>query len=718
MRNLLGRLHARPAADLDRIAAWWRVPLGRGDRARGIGALYRSMTDPIAARDAWERLDPDEAAVVRALVIDSPDHGATVPEIAALLRCEPAAAREVAVRLFRHGLLAREGDEAELPIGELPRLILPRELALLFRRILDEIDLGDRSGTPLRVLVEWLDDGEIDDAAGAWGLPVTPGTRHRSDVTRRLLRQIADPGRISKVVAGLRPDARRLWEAVRDAPGGAPVSFATAAAAAGLDADDAPGAARRLTALETLERSLLVLHTYGPHGQRLLFVPDEVRNPAPPPSRPLPALEPIPDDAVSDPPWRHPDALAWDLLSLLREVAIGGWPADAEPTRGRLRAFNRRLWWRGSDLPPAGYVPFLRALATAEGLLIDRDEDPPALGLGPNARRWRDMSFHEQTDRLRARWLATTGWAEAAGRPEIEVWGVDWRAARARLLALLADPEAMLASGAWFPLDAASARLAARDPDLLGSAFTAATARLAGEADAGGDEEDARLAATADAVGIELVTAFAWFGIVDVATARALRQRAVRLTATGRVLASGGAMPAPPGEGSADGAAIAIAEDGLVRLLRPSPLRIWALTAFAEADEPSRESTVRLTEAALARALNAGFDLAQVTSFLTRQAGVALPVALEERLQAWARGVRRVRVRRALIVTPDDGADLDAVLAVARGQGWPAEPHGEGVILLLPSDDPAATEAIAALRAAGLAPQIEGGSGGAQRRGE
>lgn len=708
MRNLLGRLHARPAADLDRIAAWWGVPLGRGDRGRGIGALYRALTDPIAVRDAWERLDPDDAAVVRVMAIGAPERGVTVPEIAALLGCDPAAAREVAVRLYRHGLLARDGDEAELPIGELPRLILPRELALLFRRVLDEIDLGDRSGTPLRVLVEWLDDGEIDDAAAAWGLTTAPGTRHRTDVTRRLLRQVADPGRIARVVAALRPDARRLWEAVRDAPGGAPVPLAIAAAAAGLDADDAPGAARRRTALETLERSLLVLHTYGADGSRLLFVPDEVRNPAPPPAPPLPALDPLADDAVPERPWRHPDALAWDLLSLLRDVAGGGWPADGDPPRSRLRALNRRLWLRGADLPPGGYVPFLRALATAEGLLIERDGDPPLLAPGPALRRWRDLPFHEQTDRLRSRWLATPGWIESAGRSEIEVWGVDWPGVRARLLALLADPEAGIAGGAWFPLDATAARLAAREPDLLGHAFTAATARLAGEAGAGGDEDDARAAATAEVVGIELTTAFAWFGVVEVAAAPSLRLRAVRLTAGGRALASGGALPAPAGEGSADGPAIVVEDDGLVRLPRPSPLRVWALSAFAEQESLGHEPSYRLTEAALARALNAGFDLAQVESFLTRQATTALPAALEDRLRAWARGVRRVRVRRALLLAPDDAADLDAVLSLAREKGWTAEPHGQGVVLLLPGDDPAAaTDVVAALRAAGLSPQTE-----------
>jgi hypothetical protein len=709
MRNLLGRLHARPAADIDRIAAWWRVPLGggggTGDRGGGIGLLYRWMTDPIAARDAWARLAADEAALVRALV-DDPDHGATVPEIAAALRCDPAAARDVAIRLYRTGLLAREGDEAELPLGELPRLFLPRELALLFRRVLDEIDLGDRSATPLRALVEWLDDGEIEDAAEAWGVPAAPGARQRGEVTRRLLRHAADPERIARVVATLPRDARRLWEAVLTAGGEGSIPLSAALEAADLAADDPPGSARRRAALETLERRLLVLPTYGADGQRLLFVPPEILSPSPPPAPPLPPAEPLPDDAVPDHPARHPDALAWDLMTLLRDVAAGGWPAHGSPPRGRLRGLNRRLWLRGPDSPPTGYVSFLLALAAAEGLVAEDDGDPPTLRLGANGRAWRDMSFPDQTRRLRDRWLAFPDRVEAAGRGDVSVWGVDWRSARARLLALLGDPLVGLTDGVWLPLDAVAARIAAHDPDLLGPAFTAATARLGVEA-AYGSDEDARAAATAEVVGGALATAFDWFGLVETASAPARRQRAVRLTGFGRVAAGGGSLPAPRHEGAGDGPPLAVAADGLIRLLRPSPLRIWVLSAFAEQEALGPEPTYRLSEAALARAINAGFDLERVVSFLARQAGDPLPAELEAQVRAWARGVRRVRARRGLLLVPDDPTDRGAVTTAAREHGWTAEPHGDGVLVLVPADLPDPDEAVlAALRAAGLSPRL------------
>ncbi|HEU5431196.1 MAG TPA: hypothetical protein VFU81_06005, partial [Thermomicrobiales bacterium] len=69
MRNLLGRLHARPAADLGRIAMFWRVALPAEPGPAQVGALYRAMVDPRAARAVWDRLDPDERAMTRLLAL-------------------------------------------------------------------------------------------------------------------------------------------------------------------------------------------------------------------------------------------------------------------------------------------------------------------------------------------------------------------------------------------------------------------------------------------------------------------------------------------------------------------------------------------------------------------------------------------------------------------------------------------------------------------------
>src|SRR3954469_5351947 len=144
MRNLLGRLHARHLSELLRIADAWGVPVQVETKGEVVSALYRAMTDPRAIRDVWERLDPAEQAVIQTLA-DLPEGAVppTLPELAMHLDVSPEQAREAALRLFRRGMLTREGDDDPLPIGETPRLLLPRELAQGIRRIQDEMAAGD-----------------------------------------------------------------------------------------------------------------------------------------------------------------------------------------------------------------------------------------------------------------------------------------------------------------------------------------------------------------------------------------------------------------------------------------------------------------------------------------------------------------------------------------------------------------------------------------------
>jgi len=713
MRNLMGRLHARDDAELARIAAFWGVTGGRG-RQGLIGALFRVLSDARAARDAWERLHPTERVMARQLALAAGDEAApTLPELAARLGVGEEDARQTAARLYRIGIVSREGDGEALPVGQLPRLFLPREIAAVFRRVQDEIEAGDLRGTPLRALIELLDDAEIEAAAAVWGIPVVPGLRGREELVRLLLRQMGDPERLAKVLAGLGRDAGRLWQVVTAAEEGAALPLARAVAEAGLDGDDPRATERRRAALDALETALLVWHSYRPEGERSIFVPGELRAPSPPPSPALPALEPVIASLVEAPPWRHPDALAWDLLTLLRELAPATGQVSAasapagEAGRGRLRRLNSRLWHRGEDLPPLGYVDFLLALARAEGVI--EEEEPgsesgrPRLVLAPGARSWRDRAFPEQTERLRWWWLASTDWIEGRERGEVEVWGVDWRGARRRLLALLADAELGLEAGAWYTVDSVTARIAARDPELLGSTFTAATARVAGEAGAGGDEAEARAAAIADVVRVECETALAWFGLVELADVPG-KTRAVRV-----VVRAPAEREAPGREGAP---ALAVTAGGGIALRQPSPLRVWALSAFAELEALDRVSRYRLSPASLARALAAGFDLEQVTTFLTRQSGQPLPTAVADTLQEWARGYRRVRLRRAVVVAPDDPETVPAIERLLTERGFPVSRLAGTGLLVEGRGDGADLEASVStrLREAGYAPQPAAGS--------
>jgi hypothetical protein len=145
----------------------------------------------------------------------------------------------------------------------------------------------------------------------------------------------------------------------------------------------------------------------------------------------------------------------------------------------------------------------------------------------------------------------------------------------------------------------------------------------------------------------------------------------------------------------------------MVELRGPSPLRVWSLSAFADVDRLDRVVRYRLTEESVARALTAGFEARQVLSFLAAQSRTAVPAEVEERLREWTRGFRRVRLRRAVVVTPDDAALMDELGGVVAALGFATTAIGETLVVLLPESGGEHQEAtvVAALREAGFTPQ-------------
>ena len=156
---------------------------------------------------------------------------------------------------------------------------------------------------------------------------------------------------------------------------------------------------------------------------------------------------------------------------------------------------------------------------------------------GRTPRAWRGSAFGEQTIRLRDRWLRLPRWVEGEPAGVVDVWGADWRGMRPRLLAALADPEIGMDPARWVTLESLAVRLAARYPRLLGPSFSAATARLGGEAGRGRRRREARAAALSDVIALELGGPFVWFGLTEIVDAPG-RPRAIRLTETGAALAA------------------------------------------------------------------------------------------------------------------------------------------------------------------------------------
>lgn len=688
MRNLLGRLNARSPDELQRIARTWQVPLGGADRGRHVGALYRAMTDIRHARTVWDRLDPNSQAIVRDLALG--EIGAsTIAEIATLTGLPESTTRDATIRLFQQGMLAREGDKQELPVGATPRLFLPRELVQIFRRVQDEIDAGDMANSSLRVLVEMLDDPEIEEAAAIWGIKVVPGLRRRGDLISQLLKQIANPDRAQRVIEGRGRTARGLWDALRAGADRGPVPLADALAAAGLavpefaSPDFVRGGARALEALSDLESALLVIHTYRRDGSRWLLIPREILYPGEVAvTLPLHPLQPLAEGLVPEPRPVFREALAWDVLTVLREIfehVAPVWTPGEPLSRAWQRRVNRRLWRGSEDVPPRGYLAFLLHLAIGASVAAPADQpatsgaDKGAIrpAVTPAIREWRRLSFPEQMDRLRGVWLASDQWIEGREREEIDVWGADWRGFRHRLLTALES----LAAGEWVMLDDLAARFAEQDPTIIGTTFTAASARSGSDR---GGMEDQRAAAIAQIIAVELETAAAWFGIVELGTVSA-KGVAVRVAST---------TVDDPDPQSADRPVLSVEEDGLITLHTPSPLHIWSLSAFADAEGLQPEARFQLRPGAVSRALGAGFDLEQITTYLTRQGDGPLAARVTEMLHAWTVGYRRVRIRRAAVLATDSDAareELRAGLDEAGLDVRDAPGPGHDLIVFLPA---------------------------------
>lgn len=695
MKNLLGRLHARTDDQRARIAMLWRVSVFGEDSSQHIGRIYQTMTDIRAVRDTWLRLSDTQRRIVRLLVPEGAK-AMTIAELADALDESEEDTRSSAADLFFWGMLGTDGDAMELPAGDQPRIFVPGELMLVFRRVIEEQEAGDISGNSLRRLLELRDDVELETTAAKWGLRVIPGLKRRSDLISDILEAVSTPGRMDAVTGHLKQPASALWRVMQNAEGSEPQPFEEVVDQAGLAVAESPlmlaieHSTRLRGALEALESSLLVNHTWLADGSRALFIPDDLRNPQTIPTRvPLSAIQPLPEGSVSPPESKHPFALAWDVMTVVREIAAKGppvWvPGKDLPTHW-LRLVNSRLWFHGESEPPPGYASTLLYLALGVGALEPAPRTPGMEKAaikpvpGRNVRWWRGLSFAEQTERLRQLWLGAETWIEGRETGEIEIRSADWVRFRHRLLTSVArlDPDE------WVMVRDASLRLAEQDLNVLGDYFEVATGR---------PETRNRKTAVALAIEVELTTAFTWFGFVETQilddTGLAMRV----LPAAARAAREIDAMPDPVDP--EDGPVLTVNHEGVIRLRRPAPVHIWSLTAFAENEQLHPEAVYQLRPQSVGAALGAGFDLDQITTYLERQSREAIPDPLETKLREWTAGYKRVKLRRAVSLELDVQLGVEELRKALADEGFElVQTEDSQVIAMLPDtgDDGADAE--------------------------
>lgn len=695
MRNLMGRLNARTDEELQRIAVAWLIPATARDRAASIAQAMRAMLDLRAVRDFWFRRTHAERAMIALFVADGSDRGLTLDELTARLGGDATAVRATATRLYQAGVLAADQRPQAAVTGEPARLFLPRETSQMFARVIDEIDAGDISGSPLSALLELLDDPDIQRAAEVWQLEPVPGLRTRRELTEGLLELVSYPDRRAAVERKLGWDARRILGKVAEVPVGQPVPLAEVTEALDLDPDQPRSADRLRQALTELEESLLVWHTVTSDGARALFQPMWQRDAE---AEDTEGRLPVPVEAEperGEP--QHPAALAWDLLTLLRWVGAGTpevAPFSSVTGRSRQR-LDELLWNRGRDEPVPGYLDFLAALADHEQLL-----DPPDADSRVNQalRRWRTRSFGDQMTALLYAWLAAPTWIEAMDQEDVVVSGAQWPQFRRRLLVLLPelDPER------WYPLESVArwcGRLAAES---LGESVRIATAR---PLDTSLDRSTERLSSLEQVVERTLLGPFAWFGLIERGVVPSTGE-VIRVTH--EALVAAGVRPAVV-EPEPAGPPLVVHADGTVTIPAPSPLRIWATTAFADQVRLRPVAEYRITRRSLKGALAAGFRIEDVETFLERQSGAPLEPAVRSRLDEWAETLGRVWLTPSLILEPDQDDDLGSLRSLLEAEGLQVTPLGSRLLVEDADGSTPAAFALrldALLRTAGRSPQF------------
>lgn len=707
MRNLLGRLLDRSPQELDRIAEFWSVDLGGRDRFADVAALYRVMTDVWAVRDVSQALTQDSRALIAAL-LEADGQPREPRELVAQAGVAADAGVAELRRLYAAGIASVESDET---IEATTRLFMPRELAVVFERVRDETEVTGRRDAPLDELLESVSNVELEEAAGTWGARVTPGIHARAELEKLVRDHLTRPERVERLVGSLSEPARELWHALRAANGDLPFDAA-------LPSERFSNSRRRAIVAE-LARPLLIWHSQELTNDALvrhLLVPRDVLHPVVAEPAPPPDLIVVEADAVIEPEWFFPQSAAWDLLTVLREVQQLPirWNDLTEPDPALVRRLRPRLWRadRESGDLPTGYLPFIVRVGALLGILQnDENRAQP----GPAAREWRERAFAPAQQRMVAAWAAAETWIEGLNRLELVLYGAAWPAYRGALLRALGQLE----PDTWYEQASFIERLLRSEPDLLRQAQVGALAssQLAMQIDTRQPVESRRAQLLSLVIGTTLETACTWLNLIERSRELTTGRPTFRLTPFGRWIVGRGPEPSAQRLGQFP---FTVGANFEVLLYRPTPRRVWALGAFSELKALDRVSTYNLTAPALIRALASGVDLADIVSILERQNGGPVPQNVAYTLAEWDRGYRRIWLRRAVLLEPEEGEDNQRIAEALRDAGLDPELLPDGRILLT-YDAPDAGERLfnassRALRERGFAPLGEPERSGAQPR--
>lgn len=684
MKSLGSALRQHSASERQRIAAIWGVAPLTGDTLDETLRLERQMRDAIAARSVWDALNPEERAVLMALLGPAARNWCLVEQLPERAALSPPAAQHAAESLQARLIVSEELARVQgnlladqrpafhnylntrpphVPTEEKPILYVPTEIATTLYTVGRELLplAPDRTTLTLDELLMHHRQGDLDQIGRRFGL-VLQTYCSRNEAREAIAANVCQAEAVRYALKQIGPPLDDLYEWLIARGGRARLHELLRHMAW-----DLPTA---LNALRTFEDYAIAFDAFS-DGERVVFIPaktfDNLRRAR---SRPHTDLGLV--ARAAPPSIRPPDSpMLWDLAALIAAVAhqeVELTRAGAIPKRivNRLQDVITNDLARLDDDMLHGYVSRLLAEGLDLGLLkIVEIEGHARLEFGAQLDAWARQDIRQQTQRLLRRWSQSRSWRDYAGAHYAGWYSIylNLAVAREAMLSVLRRCE----PGVWYDVNSLLAVIQGDDPFVLRP-----SQRFNGQ---GGFKMTDELRAHWDATDGELLRGILSSTLYDLgivalgydadavpAVRAAANPDAILLTEVGAEVLRGdlGLAPTPTDR------PLILQPNFEVLLLEPHMPALYQLLRFAQLEQPGRASRFRLTREALLRYLGRGATLESVVQFLERHSQKDLSQNVLYTLNDWSRQYKTARLSPVVLIELDDEAAAEALCASAK----------------------------------------------------
>ncbi len=680
MRTLVSYLNEKTPQDLRTIAELWEVSLTERLYNGNSFQLAQELQSEFLQRRLLEKLDEANLKVL-AYFVARPAQGVTLEDIVIEgLTAEDIKPSVQKLRLF--GLIYHERIHEDITVDEnvllgranrrggwndiygsrkpaspitatnlKMQLVMPRELARPFARLLDEKQNNKKenqtvliSHLPLPQLLERLEPELIESMTEPWGIAALLGEAKPNEIAAELARAMNDAYPQQKVLEELPEESQELFQQLKNLSGRTSMSqlrqeFVTI---------------KRLGRnLRPLIEHLLVWEVFE-DGESLVFIPAEITSPGHrAKSETAIALQTVaePLRATTYPPY----ALAWDTLTFLNYIGQN----EVELTnqsyipKRHIKKIGAMYWESGVAEDGEGSPRFSFMLALTDKLkLYEIDSLSRRMFPGPGLDEWLGLDILEQTRKFFEHWLNTPFLSSQVPYPYYYRGNGVVEQTNKTIIGWLTQCQPEV----WYSLASLLNKIQREEPyfirprkDLLNQF---GSQRL---------QEFARMWPRVEGEIIRVTLGILeWLGVARVSRNEGGKVEAFAITKLGAELI--GIPGATHQEIAPTDKPLLVQPNFEIMVFAPQVNTLWTLLKFSNLKKLDQVSLYNIDRAAVLRGLESGLTATVMLEWLESRSAQPLPQNLAVSIQDWSKGFRRVMVERTVLLEVEDPVVLDELL--------------------------------------------------------